>query len=304
MAQLFGRSLPITTTNSTPPGPRGGFIRGSLAQMNNDYLGFFAGLARDYGDISTFRLGPVRCCLVNRPEWIEEILVRDAANYTKTWDYKALKTILGDGLVTSEGDLWRRQRRLVQPAFDHNRMDGYIARFGDRTAEMLETWEGGTQLNIHQQMMRLTLRIVGDALFSSELGEETIEVAEMMASVNEQFGKMFSGGLGGLLLIVPSAVKLLFRSKLKRVDRIIHRMIEWHRGPDGVQDDLVGMLLAARDENGSGMADRQIRDEIMTILLAGHETTALALFYSLHLISRHPEMEQRLLEECSGVLEG
>ena len=143
----------MATTISTPPGPRGGFIRGSLPQMNNDYLGFFAELARDYGDISTFRLGPVRCCLVNRPEWIEEILVRDAANYTKTWDYKALKTILGDGLVTSEGELWRRQRRLVQPASDRNRMDGYIARFGDRTAEMLETWEGGSQLNIHQQMM-------------------------------------------------------------------------------------------------------------------------------------------------------
>ncbi|NIP56506.1 MAG: cytochrome P450, partial [Gemmatimonadetes bacterium] len=266
-------------------------------------LGFLTNLAREWGDVVGFRVYHVRCLLVNDPELIHEVLGPIADEMRKPWDVRRLRLVLGDGLLTSEGALWRRQRDLIQPAFRHDR----LVRYGDvMTAaadECLERWPDGGELEIHDEMARLALTVAARALFGSEVSgrEETIGAA--LATFMDRFEDLVMGHTP-FPWWVPTPGNLRSRRAVKRLRGIVEELVEDARPAAGERDDLLGWLLTAEDEEGRSMSDEQVLDEATTLLLAGHETTALALTWTLHLLAEHPEIQECAADEARWVLEG
>jgi cytochrome P450 len=293
---------------TTAPGPPGHFLLGNLREFRRDVLGLVVGAAAEYGDIVRCRLGPQVVHLVNHPEPIGEILQKRAANYDKhTRSSAAIHAISGDSLLTCNGEFWKRQRRMDAPAFHHRQIAGFADKMTAAAAAMLDKWRAGPQtLDIASEMARLTYSIVGQTLFSFNTGEdaETVERAMrvMLPHVFKRLGNLISPP--GWL---PTPANRRFSRSLADVDRVVYRIIEQHRRAeesDRPDNDLLAMLMSVRDVDGAGLDDRQLRNETITFLLAGHETTANALTWIFHLISRHAEVERRLLEEISSVLGG
>ncbi len=289
------------------PGPPGHFLLGSLLDFRRDVLGLVVDSAAKYGDIVRVRLGPQIVHLVNHPDLIEQVLQKRAANYDKrTRSSASIKSVTGDSLLTCNGEFWRRQRRMDQPAFHHCQ----IARFADQmtaaATSMLGRWRTGPQtLDISSEMARLTYSIVGQTLFSFDTGEdaETVEKA-MRVILPHVFNRL--GNLVNPPLWFPTPANRRFRRSLSEVDRVVYRIIDQHREAQQngqPENDLLAMLMSARDgATGAGLSDSQLRNETITFLLAGHETTANALTWIFYLISQHPEVEQQLLEEITTVL--
>ncbi len=284
-----------------PPGPFGHPFIGCLPEMQRDILGFLTRARRDHGDLAGFRVLWARFCLLGHPNYIEQVLVRDSEKFIKSYDYRQLSYIVGDGLLTSDGDTWRRQRRLAQPIFHNDRIRAYVPIFVRRTEEMCRQWAGRTRVDIHVELMRLTLVIVSEALFRTVVEDDTATVGRALDVISRQFvGFKFP-----FWLPTPGNVRALWQ--LRKLNRIVYRFIRERAGADerapGGADDLLSHLLAARDDQGRPMSERQLRDELMTVFLAGHETTAIALSFTLWLIARHPDVEERLLAEYAQVLE-
>lgn len=298
----MSRSLPPLA-----PGPPGHFLLGSLLEFRRDVLGLVVHSAAKYGDIVRVRLGPQIVHLVNHPDLIEQVLQKRAANYDKrTRSSASIKSVTGDSLLTCNGEFWKRQRRMDQPAFHHCQ----IARFADQmtaaATSMLGRWRTGPQtLDISSEMARLTYSIVGQTLFSFDTGEdaETVEKA-MRVILPHVFNRL--GNLVNLPLWFPTPANRRFRRSLAEVDRVVYRIIDQHRTSQRngqPENDLLAMLMSARDgTTGAGLDDSQLRNETITFLLAGHETTANALTWIFYLISQNPEVEQQLLEEITTVL--
>ncbi len=293
----------------TAPGPRGHFLLGNLREFRRDVLGLVVESAATHGDIVRCRLGPQVVHLLNHPADIEQVLQKRAANYDKNTRSSAfIKSVTGDSLLTCNGEFWKRQRRMDQPAFHHRQINGFAEQMTTAAQEMLDRWrkrEG--PLDIASEMARLTYSIVGRTLFSFNTGEdaETVEKA-MRVILPHVFSRL--GHLVNCPAWLPTPANLRFRRSLADVDRVVYRIIDRHRqtqadgGPD---TDLLAMLMRVRDaETGTGLDDSQLRNETITFLLAGHETTANALTWIFYLISRHPEVERRLLEEITTVLDG
>ena len=296
---------PYITVNSTsrrPPGPRGRFLTGNLAAFRQDVLGFLTRSAREYGDIVGFSLSYVRCCLVNDPALIEQVLVRDHERVRKAWDLRWLRVALGDGLLTNEGDAWRRQRRLVQPAFHNDRIRGYGDIMVRKTDQMLARWSDGEVRDVHADLMSLTLEIVAEALFGVDVAPQARSVAHALGDFMRWFEIAFSEGVP-LPLWVPTPANRRAVRAIRHFDAVIRDIIRERRTRGAAGEDLLGFLLAAT-ETGTGMTDRQLRDEVITLLLAGHETTALALSWSLLLVGQHPDVDARLSREVESVLGG
>ena len=280
--------------------------RSVLSAVRADALGFLTDLHRRHGDIARFQVGPYVTYLLAHPDAIRHVLVDRAANYTKhTRDYDKLRLSLGEGLVTSEGDFWRRQRRIAQPAFHREQ----IARFADvmtgRTVAMVERWLARPgPLDVAHEMMRLTLQIVSATLFSTDLGEELDEIGRSVEIANRQTIERISS-LFDLPLWVPTSRNRELVRALHVFDRLIYGQLEARRRAEDPGQDLLGMLLAARDpETGEGMTDAQLRDEIVTMFVAGHETTANALAWSFYLLAQHPQAEGRARAEVDAALAG
>lgn len=292
----------------TPPGPSGRRILGNTPEFRRDVLGFFTRCAREYGDLVAFRLGPQRCCLVNDPALIEEVLVRLDDRLRKGWDLRQLEFVLGRGLLTNEGGDWYRQRRLIQPAFHNRRIREYARLMGRRSVERAAGWEDGRPLDVHAEMMALTLGIVGEALFGAELSGRVEAVGRALDRVMVQFERMLRGWLP-IPLSFPTPGNLAARRALAELDRVVYEIIDRRRaarvgaaGADPDQEtDLLGSLLAIRDEEGRRLSERRLRDETITLLLAGHETTAIALAWTLWLVARHPEVDARLAGEIEAL---
>lgn len=299
----MGTAVATRPQRMLPPGPRGHFLVGSLPDMRPSMLDFLAGLVRDHGDVVFFRVAHFKCCFINDAELIEQVLVRDCFDYLKSWDHRQLKHILGKGLLTSEGEFWRRQRRLAQPAFHHKRIERYVSAFQRHGEKMLARWDDGNTIDVHKEMMRVTLHIVTEALFSSQVEAEANIVGEAMEVVSRRWEQMVHGTLP-IPLWLPTPGNIRLRRHLRRLDRIVYRFIREHRDRGGELDDVVSMLMTARDDAGRQMSDRQLRDEIITLFLAGHETTAIALSFCLYLIAQHPEVEEKLLAEYREQLGG
>jgi cytochrome P450 len=297
-----------------PPGPPGHFLLGNLPEIGRSPIDFLTSLAYDYGDVARFRFLWHVGFLVNHPDYIRRILVENHRNYSKNSPGNLmLKPLLGNGLLLSEGDFWLRQRRLMQPAFHKQRIQAFGELMASATEEMMERWRAhdpNKVLDISEEMMRLTLSIVGRALFSLDLSEEADTVGEAFSYTNEFISARFRQYLPPPLSWPTPANQRFHKARLKLV-RVVQDIIDERRkaaagsGKESVQDDLLGMLLAARDEDtGEGMTDQHIQDEVMTLLLAGHETTANALTWTFYLLSQNPDVEQKLRAELKDVLGG
>lgn len=284
-----------------PPGPKPKFFIGNMPLASPDPLSIFSGWAREYGDIFYYRVAWLHVYFLNHPDLIEEVLIRNPRNFLKDRVVRKSRWFFGEGLLTSEGDFWLRQRRLSAPAFHRERVNSYAKIMADYTEQMLSTWQSGETRDIHQEMMRLTLRIVVRALFNVE--------AEQTEQISHALNYVMRSATGIRLLVPPSARYLptprmiAFRRAVKHLDETVFRIIARHRTQED-SGDLLSMLMNARDEDGSRMSDKQLRDEVLTFLLAGHETTALALTWTWYLLSQNPEAEQKLHQELDRVLAG
>jgi cytochrome P450 len=275
---------------------------GNMKDYARDPLAYLAALVRTYGDIVTMRFYNFRVYFVNHPDYIEEVLVNQNRKFIKGRILRANKRLFGNGLLTSEGDLWLRQRRLAQPAFHRERIASYAdttVRFAER---LLQDWKNGEERDIHAEMMRLTLQIVAKTLFDADVDREAQQVGralEAIMELNSDFRKLI---MTPAWLPTPRKIKAAIATG--RLDKIIFRFIEQRRASGKDTGDLLSMLLAAQDEDGSRMNDRQLRDEAMTIFLAGHETTANALSWTWLLLAQNPPAEAQLHAELAAVLGG
>jgi cytochrome P450 len=292
----------LSTPAKLPPGPESTSWTGSFKAYSRDPLGYLTALVRDYGDITTLRYYNFRVYFVNHPDYIEEVLVTQNRKFIKGRILRANRRLFGNGLLTSEGDFWLRQRRLAQPAFHRVRIASYadtMVRFAER---LVAEWKGREERDIHAEMMRLTLGIVAKTLFDADVEGDAQQVGhalEAIMELNSDFRKLI---LMPPWLPTPTNIKAAIATR--RLDKIIFRFIEQRRASGKDTGDLLSMLLAAQDEDGSRMNDQQLRDEAMTIFLAGHETTANALSWTWLLLSQNPGVEAKLHAELEAVLGG
>jgi cytochrome P450 len=293
------------------PGPRGVPLLGNALEAWKNPLDLFARGIREHGDIVRFKLGPFRYLLLNDVDAVKHVLVDNAKNYTKSRNYKGLKLVLGEGLLTSEGDFWKRQRRLVQPAFHRDRLAGFVDTMATATTAALERWEPkvGTTFDVHAEMMRLTFHIVGLTLLGANLVDEADAFGKALTTALE-FANDYAEAAMPLPPWVPTPRNIEFKRALKTLDDLVLRVIAERRRSAREENDLLGMLMAVKDEEAgegaahTGMTDRQLRDEIMTLVLAGHETTANALTWTWYLLSKHPDIARRVKREVDEVLGG
>jgi cytochrome P450 len=283
-----------------PPGPKPTSLLGNMPLSSPDPLGTYSRWAAEYGDIFHYRFLWNHIYFLSNPDHIDYVLVRNASNFIKDRTTRNSRWLLGDGLVISEGELWLRQRRLIQPAFHRDRIAGYAAIMTAYTRDMLAGWRNGAVLDIHREMMQLTLRVVVRSLFGMETGETQAisRSLDLVASNNTGFRLLLPPMLRNLPL--PGARE--HRRAVDDLNGAVQQIISQHRRSNQQGDDLLAMLMAARDEDGNGMSDKQLRDEVMTFFLAGHETTALALSWALYLLSRNPDAEAKLRQELDRVL--
>jgi cytochrome P450 len=303
-AGLTAPSADAPRAAQVAPGPWGPFSAVRIAR--NPLEGITSNWKR-YGDVVRHRLGPMEVFLVVHPDGVKHILQENHRNYVKSADYKILKRILGEGLLTSEGALWLHQRRLMAPMFHRQRIAEFGAAMVDSTVKMLEGWSemerDGAAFDAFDAMMQLTLEIVARVLFKVEIeGELAHRIGHDVTVVNERMGQF---DLGIFVPWLPTRRNLQLRRATRSLDAIIADIIADHRRCGEDRGDLLSLLLAARDEDtGEMMNDRQVRDEAMTLILAGHETTANALGWTWYLLSQNPEIEQRLHSELAQVLGG
>jgi cytochrome P450 len=286
------------------PGPRPDFPGAHLLAMRRNPLGFLTMLARDYGDVVRMRLGTQQVYLLNHPDHIRDVLVTHNRQFMKGVGLQRAKRLLGEGLLTSEGDFHLQQRRLAQPAFHHERIAAYgdvMSAYAVRTAER---WRSGEVVDVHGEMLRLTLAIAGKTLFDSDVEEEATEIGEAIATCMALFRSFSTLPLAQLLERLPLPSALRFQAARARLDATIYRMIAARRDAPADRGDLLSLLMLARDDDSAGgrMTDRQLRDEVMTIFLAGHETTANALTWTWHLLTLFPSVERKLHAEVDAVL--
>lgn len=292
----------MSITEPRPPGPKGHWLSGNLGQYKLGRLEYLTRCARDYGDVVALRFGPRRIYLVSHPDLIESILVANSRNYIKHFALRMTPLVLGKGLLTSEGDFWLRQRRLMQPAFSRQRVATYGAVMVEAAERLLAGWKPGETRDILAEMMRLTLDIAARTLFGADVAGAASEVREALGVLQDTFLARFNS-LVPIPVIIPTPANLRLRRAVKRLDNIIYGMIRQRRQSQEDRGDVLSLLLHARDEtDNSQMTDRQVRDEAMTLFLAGHETTALTLSWTWYLLARHPEVETRLLDEMESVL--
>lgn len=290
------------------PGPRGSFLLGSVPEFRRDQLGFVQRMRRDYGPVVRYRLGSLPFIQVNHPDGVQRILQENNQNYIKGDYWYPIRMVGGDGLFASEGAHWLRQRRLMQPAFHRQRIAGFAEVMTGQTERMLARWEQaaslGTPLDISQEFTHLTMRIITEAMFSSQVEADTQAVSRaittLLEDINFRFQAPFYPRLG-----FPTPRNLRARAALRVVDEVIYRIIARRRQSGEAVDDLLGMLMEARDEEtGEAMSDKHLRDEVITIFVAGHETTAVLLTWLFHILAKDPEWEQRLSDEVSQSLQG
>jgi len=284
-----------------PPGPKGHFLLGNLGAVSRDWLGFYAQCAKDYGDIVQLRYVHVPICLLMHPRDIEYVLVTNPGNFTKSADYRALARVLGNGLLTNEGKPWQRQRSLIQPAFHRANILSYAQVMTSATTRMLDGWRNGESRNVHDDMMAVTLDIVAQCLFGAEVTGVAERVGKAMHAVTERF--MTDAGQALLLPFdLPGFLSPARQRATIDLKQIINTIIRERRASQERRGDLLDTLLQVRDADGYPMGDDQLRDEVMTLFLAGHETTALSLSWTCYLLAQHREIEAKLVEELRAVL--
>jgi cytochrome P450 len=293
-----------TTPVSAREAPRlpGLPVVGNLFDLRRNPIDLFTEVAA-LGEVAALRFAHIDYFLVNSAEAVHHVLVDNNRNYPKSPNYKGLKLVLGEGLVTSEGEFWRRQRRLSQPAFHRDRVASFVAAMVDETDRMLIGWSSrvGEVLDVHAEMMNLTLRIVARTLFSTAVGPEADAIREALG-VAIHHANDYAEAVIKPPQWLPLPKNFRFRRSMKTLDSLVFRIIDARRrGESAGAADLLALLMAAT-EDGRGMSDPQLRDEVMTLVMAGHETTANALAWTFYLLSKDPEVERRLFREVTSAI--
>jgi cytochrome P450 len=288
-------------TLTRPPGPKGRLLTGHLGELRNDLLGLYTRTAREHGDCALLWFGLRPVYLFSHPDLVEQVL--HSRNFTKHYALRMNRMLLGNGLLSSEGDFWLRQRRLIQPAFGRDRILSYAPVMVDYAARWAGAWQEGQTRDVHADMRQLTMEIAAKTLFGADASGQGPAVAQALRAVMEAFiRRLFS--VVRLPESVPTPANIRAWRAIKRLDNILYGIINQRRA-EGRQADLLSILLHARDEHdGTGMSDRQLRDEAMTLFLAGHETTALALTWTLFALAEYPDVQDRLRAELRQVLAG
>jgi cytochrome P450 len=283
----------------TGTGPKGGLVSGTMREYGADPTAAMLRWRDVHGDLVPIRFGPFRAHMAYGPNEIEQVMVDRAADYRKSFGTRMLIPLLGHGLLTAEGEEWLRHRRLASPAFHKERVASYGRTMARYAEDSVETWRDGEIIDLQEAMTALTLRIVARTLFDADVTARIEEVARVGAEVQD----FYYGRFASLRFLIPTWLPTpgnrgLARA-IKRLDEIVYGIIR-ERQPGEDRGDLLSLLLLARDENGVGMSERQIRDEVMTLLLAGHETTALALTWAFMLLDQNPLARDRLEDELKA----
>jgi cytochrome P450 len=285
-----------------PPGPKPKFLLGHLFSFRKDSIGFLRNIAKEYGDIVHFKIGPLRIVLLNHPDFIKEVLSVKHQNFVKGRPMEMAKELLGEGLLTSEGEFHKRHSRIIQPAFRRNMIESYAPAVTEYATRLMNGWEDGMEVEIKEEMTKMSIAIAGKALFNADIEKEAPEIDQALEAASSLAGRIalpFSEWL--LKLPIPDTRRFL-KAKA-RLDNTINRMVDERRGNKMDNGDLVSLLLRTQDENnGGGMSDQQVRDEAMTLFLTAFDTTSTALTWTWYLLSQNPEAESELHEELDRVL--
>jgi cytochrome P450 len=285
-----------------PPGPPGHFLLGHIMAFWRDPLSYTSLWAKTYGDVVRLRLGTLVVYQITHPDDIEWVLRGNHRKFRKDRMTRNLSSLLGKGLLTSEGEVWRRQRRLAQPAFQTDQIEKYSKVMVDLTQRLLADWQPGQTRDVHADMMRLALEIVGQTLFGAQVGDMADEVGRILEVGMAFFASPMS--LFPRLYWLPLPGNIRFRRACRQLDALMYKTIAQRRASGGEGEDLLSRLLAVRDDDGTQMSDAQLRDELITLFLAGHETTALAMSFTFYLLAQHPDVVARLELEVDEVLQG
>lgn len=286
------------------PGPKAFWPGRNTYSFSRDPLKFLARMAREYGDVVRFRAGPQRVFLLNHPDYVRDVLVTHHGRFIKGRALQRAKRLLGEGLLTSEGEFHRRQRRLALPAFHRQHINAYGEVMAGFAAKTSARWRDGATLDVSDEMMRLTLAVVGKTLFDADVESDADEVGAALTEVMGLFGYLLLP-FSEILEKLPLPPQRRFLRARAKLDAVIYRIIEERRRGGADRGDLLSMLLLAVDEEGdhTGMTNEQLRDEMMTLFLAGHETTANLLTWAWHLLAQNPEAEKNLHAELDRVLD-
>lgn len=282
-----------------PYGPMGAFLR--------DPLGFLLQAQKQFGDVFRFRMGPMQVYFFYHPEHVRRVLVENQKNYERGWQYRALKRLFGESLTTSEGDYWLRQRRLAQPAFSRQRLSEYAAVMTDATAELAAHWRRAAReaqaIDIREEMSRVTLAIASRTLFDRDVSSEADEVGRAFTALGDYFDFRFNHPISAPPLWVPTAMNRRFRRAVSMLNRTVAEIIRERLKNPSDRGDLLSMFIAARDEEtGEKMTDDQLRSEVLTFLLAGHETTSTALAWTWYLLASHAPIRERIRDEVRSAI--
>jgi cytochrome P450 len=277
-------------------------LLGHALQLLRDPWGFLAA-ARPLGDIVKIRLGTSPAYIINNPDLIRQVLVVDAKKFGKGVQFDKLRPILGNGLITADGEEHLKHRRLVQPAFHHSRIVAYAKTMRELSVEKAESWRDGVPVALDDEIKQLTLKVVAKTLFSTELGGQVVdEVVRSMPTVLNGINKRALAPTQ-LLEKLPTPENRRFNEANRRLRAVVDRIIAGYRRSDADHGDVVSMLLLARDEDtGEGLSDTQVRDEVITMVMAGTETTANLLSWVWHVLGQRPDLEARLHAEVDEVL--
>ena len=314
----------MSVVTKFPPGPTYKMPGKLLRQFIHDPINTLSTIAREYGDISYFKLGPEHVYLINNPDYIEKVLIYDHRNFKKGKRLQTAKTILGEGLVTSEGDFHNRQRRLIQPIFHPKQIMTYSNIMTDYAVRVRNRWNDGAIVDISEEMMRLTLGIICKSVLNYDVESEAQEVGKALTTVRK-YSKRLQSPIGHVLDKIPILpAPRRAREARKELDSLVYGLISDRRQQEEsdndkrYDDDLLSRLMQAQESNiadhvghndvpststsNEKMSDKQVRDEVMTIFIAGHETTSNALTWTFYLLSQYPDVERKLHDELELVL--
>ena len=297
--------MSTTKRSKLPPGPRPKIPLGHLFSFRKDSIGFLRKIANEYGDIVHFKIGPIRIVLLNHPDLIKEVLSTQHRNFVKGRPLEMAKELLGEGLLTSEGEFHKRQSRLIQPAFHRNMIESYATSMTKCAVRLMDDWEEGLKVDIKEEMTKMSMAIAGKTMFNTDVEKEATEINKALDTATSLFGRI-PLPFAEWLLKLPFPGTLRFYRAKARLDDTISRMIDDRRRNKLDNGDLLSLLLRSKNENGDGggMSDQQVRDEALTLFLTAFDTTSTALTWTWYLLSQNPEVEAELHEELDHVLQG
>jgi cytochrome P450 len=297
------RSLALGREIERPPGPRDPIGIWNAVRISTGTLEWLRELTDSYGDVVYFKLLGTDYYLLNHPKDIEDAIAHQAQSMARDEYIETLERTLGHGLLTSDGELWKRQRKLMAQAFTPKRIQGYGETMVAVTDRGLNLHEGQV-INLHAEMSRISMEVVAAVLFGAAI---TAEQVALVGATMETLNQFYANSPEAVLMLprwVPTPLNRRVNAAVEQLDSVVYSIIGQRRRGGEVRHDLLDTLLCAQDEGGAGMSDQQLRDEVTTLFLAGHETTSLALAHTIYLLAKHPEIERRLASELDEVLAG